>query len=155
MPRSYLNDHLSFFSPGETDSSRDIVPQASPSRPNSMHFSHSPPPTPNTASYHGAAITSLRSLTTRPPSPPSPTTGSGTNFWPFSNHRSAATSPSTSYSRSSTAQLSSTYGNGYGGGYYSYDASLGRMDRPLPPSRQPSRRRPQSIELLTPIINGR
>jgi hypothetical protein len=155
MPRSYLSEHYPLFLPGETESTRDIVPQASPSRPNSMHFSQSPPPTPSTASYHGAAISSLRSLTTRPPSPPSPTTGSGPNFWPFTSHRSAATSPSTSYTRPSAMHLSSTYDNGYSGGYYTYDISSGRMDRPLPPSRHPSRTRPQSIELVTPMVNGR
>lgn len=155
MPRSYLSEHYPLFSPTEPDSARDIVPQASPSRPNSMHFSQSPPPTPSTASYHGAAISSLRSLTARPPSPPSPTASSATNFWPFSSHRSAATSPSTSYTRPSAVHLSSTYDNGYSGGYYTYDISSGRMDRPLPPSRHPSRTRPQSIELVTPMVNGR
>lgn len=155
MPRSYLSDHYPMFSPVETESARDIIPQASPSRPSSMHFSNSPPVTPSGASYHGSAISSLRSLTARPPSPPSPTMGQGGNFWPFNNSRSAATSPSTSYTRPSAAYLSSTYDSGYSGGYYTYDVNSGRMDRPLPPSRHPSHSRPQSIELVTPMVNGR
>jgi len=156
MPRSYLSEHYPLFSAGETESSRDIIPQASPSRPGSMHFANSPPHTPNTtASYHSSAMSSLRSLTKRPPSPPSPVIGHGASFWPFNSTRSAATSPSTSYTRPSAAYLSSTYDSGYSGGYYTYDVSSGRMDRPLPPSRHPSHSRPQSIELVTPMVNGR
>lgn len=151
MPRSYATGNYPFYSAGSPEP-KDIIPQASPSRPTSMHFSSSPPMTPGTTAYHSSAISALRSLNlnARPPSPPSPTGSGNGHFWPFSG-RSAATSPSTSYSRPSAPYLSSTYDAGYGGGYY--DLSSGGMDRPLP-SRNPSgHARPKSIELVTPMVS--
>jgi hypothetical protein len=123
---------------------RDISPRASPSRPNSTHFS--PPATPTTTS----AISALRSLSIRPPSPPSPTGGAyQTSIWPFS--RSAATSPSTSYTRPVSGVFSSTFDESY----YSSVASGGyavTMDRPLPMRRPGIYARPKSIELVTPMV---
>ncbi|UKZ80623.1 hypothetical protein TrVFT333_008386 [Trichoderma virens FT-333] len=92
------------------------------------------PASPGTAlNYHTSAMSALRSLNVRPPSPPSPT---GSGIWPFS--RSSATSPNNSYTRPSTSGLfssASTYDLGYGG-TYSHDSASGAMDRPLP-SRNP------------------
>lgn len=117
-----------------------------------MHYT-SPPVTPGTGSaayQHTSAISALRSLNVRPPSPPSPT-GSSNNLWPFS--RSAATSPHNSYSRPSAAYFSSTYDGGYyGGGAYTYDVSSGGMDRPLPSRHPGTYSRPKSIELVTPMV---
>ncbi|KAJ3492542.1 hypothetical protein NLG97_g5316 [Lecanicillium saksenae] len=114
---------------------RDIIPQASPSRPGSMLLATSPPATPGT--YYGSkpesALSALRSLTAiHPPSPPSPTSSAG-GFWPFG--KSAATSPSSSYAR--------PYMLGMEGGHTYH----GSTDRPLP-SRS-SRRK--SSELVTPL----
>lgn len=150
MPRSYAAGNYPFYSASSPEP-KDIIPQASPSRPTSMHFSSSPPPTPGTAAYHTSAISALRSLNlnARPPSPTSPTGSSASNLWPFSG-RSSGTSPSTSYSRPSAPYLCSTYDAHYGGGYY--DLSSGGMDRPLP-SRNPSEQaRPKSIQLVTPMV---
>ncbi|CAI6088812.1 hypothetical protein V2G26_013772 [Clonostachys chloroleuca] len=155
MPRSYGYGNYPFYSAGEPEP-RDIIPQASPSRPSSTIYNHSPPTptTPATTSYHTSALSALRSIHGRPPSPPSPSAG-GSNFWPFNNNRSAATSPSTSYSRPSATYLSSTYDVGYNnGGYYTYDYGSNGMDRPLP-TRRPSHARPKSIELVTPMVGGR
>ncbi len=80
---------------------KDIIPRASPSRPNSTHIS--PPTTPS----HTSAISALRSPSIRPPSPPSPSQTYTANIWPFA--RSAATSPSTSYTRPASGLFSSTY----------------------------------------------
>ncbi|PMB69265.1 hypothetical protein BM221_003904 [Beauveria bassiana] len=115
---------------------RDIVPQASPSRPGSMLLATSPPATPGT--YYGSkpesALSALRSLTAiHPPSPPSPTSSAG-GFWPFG--KSAATSPSSSYARQHML--------GMDGGHTYH----GSTDRPLP-SRSS---RPKSSELVTPIM---
>lgn len=142
-----------FYSAGNQEP-RDIVPRASPSRPTSI-FVASPPTTPGTGSggyYHTSAISALRSLNVRPPSPPSPT-GSSSNLWPFS--RSAATSPHNSYTRPSAAYLSSTYDGGYygvGSGAYTYDMNTGAMDRPLPSRHPGTYSRPKSIELVTPMV---
>ncbi|EHK47992.1 uncharacterized protein TrAtP1_000701 [Trichoderma atroviride] len=126
---------------------RDIVPRASPSRPSSMHFTNSPPATPgSTLNYHTSAMSALRSLNMRPPSPTSPT---GSGIWPFS--RSSATSPNNSYTRHSSGH---TYDPGYGSAY-SHEAASGGMERPLPP-RNPgssSSSRPKSIELLVPMFS--
>ncbi|XWW97056.1 hypothetical protein V2A60_005037 [Cordyceps javanica] len=115
---------------------KDIIPQASPSRPNSMLLATSPPATPGT--YYGSkpesALSALRSLTAiHPPSPPSPT-GSAGGFWPFG--KNTATSPSSSYARQHMLSMEASY---------TYHAST---DRPLP-SRSS---RPKSSELVTPII---
>lgn len=138
------------YSPSSADF-KDIIPRASPSRPNSMLLSNSPP----TASayghsssdyHHTSAVSALRSLNIRPPSPPSP----GGSIWPFA--RSAATSPSTSYTRPSAGFFSSTYDSGYAtSGAYTYDAP-GPMDRPLPSVHRSAHSRPKSIELVTPMI---
>ncbi|PHH70040.1 hypothetical protein CDD82_7382 [Ophiocordyceps australis] len=143
---------------------RDIVPQATPSRPTSMHLSNSPPASPGSHYHHGhysSAISALRSLNLGPSSPPSPT---GSGIWPFCRS-TAATSPANSYSRpclssssSSTAAAleqpnrrhSSIYS--YNSSTYSYDSGYAVLDRPLP-SRHPSAySRPKSIELVTPVI---
>lgn len=116
-----------------------------------MHYSTSPPESPGTSKHYPSALTALRSLNTRPPSPPSPAESSG-GIWPFG--RSSATSPSNSYSRPSSSFFSSTYDSGYGGGGYTYDVgSVGVDYRPLP-SRHPAgySSRPKSIELVTPMI---
>lgn len=155
--RGYTSENnYPFYSAGNPEP-RDIVPRASPSRPTSV-FVASPPTTPGTGSggyHHTSAISALRSLNVRPPSPPSPT-GSSSNLWPFS--RSAATSPHSSYARSPAAYLSSTYDGGYysaGGGSsaYTYDMGAGAMDRPLPSRHRPGGySRPKSIELVTPMV---
>ncbi|KEY63928.1 hypothetical protein S7711_10263 [Stachybotrys chartarum IBT 7711] len=149
--RSQSGGHYPFYSAGVPEP-KDIVPRASPSRPGSMHFSNSPPTSPGTSAYpyHSSAVSALRSLNVRPPSPPSPTNTSGA-IWPFS--RSAATSPSTSYTRPSAGFFSSTYDAAYSGAY-TYDMNMGSsgMERPLP-SRQPGGySRPKSIELVTPMV---
>ncbi|KAL7798479.1 hypothetical protein V8C37DRAFT_204443 [Trichoderma ceciliae] len=130
---------------------RDIVPRASPSRPSSMHFSNSPPASPGTTlNYHTSAMSALRSLNVRPPSPPSPT---GSNIWPFS--RSSATSPNSSYTRPSTSGFfssASTYDLAYGGAY-SHDTASGGMERPLPSRNPVGSSRPKSIELVIPMLS--
>lgn len=145
-----------YYSAGSPEP-RDIIPRASPSRPDSILLHNSPPTTPGTDSYagyyapqqphyvHTSAVSALRSLNVRPPSPPSPTESSGGSLWPFS--RSAATSPSTSYTRPSAGFFSSTFDGGYGG--YTYDAG----DRPLPSRRPGGSARPKSIELVTPMVS--
>lgn len=161
-----------FYSAGNPEP-RDIIPRASPSRPNSMHFS-SPPTTPGYSSQQHyaqqerSAISALRSLSiARPPSPPSPTSSTAhPSLWPFT--RSAATSPSTSYTRGSSGFFSSTYDGGYGGGYASgyasgyggggaaasagYAYASSGADRPLPARRPGGYSRPKSIELVTPMV---
>ncbi|KAI0128659.1 hypothetical protein BJ170DRAFT_339729 [Xylariales sp. AK1849] len=149
--------HLPFYSAGNPEP-RDIIPRASPSRPSSTYFS--PPTTPTSSTQYTSAVSALRSLTIRPPSPPSPTTSTA-SIWPFT--RSAATSPSTSYTKSSNF-FSSTYDSGYGAsgygasgygasGYsYGYTTNGASSDRPLP-SRKPGHYgRPKSIELVTPMV---
>ncbi|PNP50927.1 hypothetical protein THARTR1_08548 [Trichoderma harzianum] len=137
--------------PGDKSEPRDIVPRASPSRPSSMHFSNSPPASPGTTlNYHTSAMSALRSLNVRPPSPPSPT---GSGIWPFS--RSSATSPNNSYTRPSTSGFfssASTYDLGYGG-TYSHEAASGAMDRPLPSRNPGGSSRPKSIELVIPMLS--
>ncbi|OAA78129.1 hypothetical protein LEL_04952 [Akanthomyces lecanii RCEF 1005] len=118
---------------GSDSEPKDIIPQASPSRPGSMLLATSPPATPGT--YYGSkpesALSALRSLTAiHPPSPPSPTSSAG-GFWLFG--KSTATSPSSSYARPYMMETSHTY--------------HGSTDRPLP-SRSS---RPKSTELVTPI----
>lgn len=154
--RTYASSHA-FYSAGSPEP-KDIIPRASPSRPSSMLLANSPPTTPGSYYpqhyHHTSAISALRSLNVRPPSPPSPTGSTGGSIWPFS--RSAATSPSNSYTRSSSTAgfFSSTYDAAYapGAGAYTYDVGPGRSDRPLP-SRHPagSSSRPKSIELVTPM----
>ncbi|GAB0133962.1 hypothetical protein EsDP_00002351 [Epichloe bromicola] len=144
----------SYYNSGHAEP-RDIIPRASPSRPNSMHFSQSPPASPGTMStaHHSDALSALRSLTMGPPSPPSPTGSNGGGLWPFS--RSIATSPSGSYRRPpSGPHLSSTYDTGYhySAGPYTYDAGSSGLDRPLPTRHPGAYSRPKSIELLTPVL---
>ncbi|EXF79597.1 hypothetical protein CFIO01_11362 [Colletotrichum fioriniae PJ7] len=130
---------------------RDIVPRASPSRPNSMHFS--PPTTPGatTGAQYSSAISALRSLSIRPPSPPSPTS-SHASIWPFT--KSSTNSPSTSYNRGSNSFFPATYDGGYAANGYAYNYSSSGMDRPLPTRRPtgPGYSRPKSIELVTPMV---
>ncbi|ORY69536.1 uncharacterized protein BCR38DRAFT_87378 [Pseudomassariella vexata] len=145
MGYDVLGSGLPFYSAGNPEP-RDIIPRASPSRPSSTYFS---PPTTPTSTQYTSAVSALRSLTVRPPSPPSPTIGS--SIWPFT--RSAAASPSTSYTKA-TNFFSSTFDNGYGasGNAYGYTtAPAVTSDRPLP-SRKFTYGRPKSIELVTPMI---
>lgn len=121
---------------------RDIIPRASPSRaPSSTQLS--PPTTPAMQS----AISALKSLSIRPPSPTSPVGTYHSSIWPFGR---SATSPSTSYSKPTTI-FSSTYdGTYYGtGAVDSYGTS---SDRPLPSRRPGTYSRPKSIELVTPML---
>ncbi|KAK0722458.1 hypothetical protein B0T26DRAFT_644033 [Lasiosphaeria miniovina] len=121
---------------------RDIIPRASPSRPGSMAYS---PPSIS----HTSAIAALQSLSIRPPSPPSPIGTYQTSMWPST--RSAATSPSSSYTRPVSGMFPSTYdGVYYGAGTASaYGTS---SDRPLPSRRPGIYSRPKSIELVTPMM---
>ncbi|KAJ4422421.1 hypothetical protein N0V82_002869 [Gnomoniopsis sp. IMI 355080] len=127
---------------------RDIIPRASPSRPNSMYAS--PPASPH-SSHHTAAISALRSLSIREPSPPSPASSYQTGMWPFSARSGMAASPGTSYgSRPASTVYSSTYES------YGYTmTSPGTGDRPLPSRRPGAYSRPRSIELVTPMTNSR
>ncbi|KAJ1337607.1 ECL1/2/3 zinc binding protein [Microdochium nivale] len=135
---------LPFYATGDPEP-RDIIPRASPSRPSSTYFS--PPTTPNTTQYT-SAVSALKSLSIRPSSPPSPVS-TPASIWPFA--RSAANSPSTSYTKPSNF-YSSTYDGGYPSGYLYSTASGFGSERPLP-SRKPSGyARPKSIELVTPMI---
>lgn len=158
-PSRHTSHHTAnypFYAAGHPEP-RDIIPRASPSRPSSTHFS--PPTTPNTTSHtpgqtpgHTSAMAALRSLAIRPPSPPSPSNSYHSSMWPFT--RSAATSPSTSYSRPVSGLFASTYD----GGYYSNGVAAGYGftspggDRPLPSRRPGTYSRPKSIELVTPMV---
>ena len=156
--RHYSGSNYSFSATASASEPRDIIPRASPSRPNSMLFGSSPPATPGSSAgpyasnsnYHTSALAALRSLSMRPPSPPSPTASGGSgSIWPFS--RSAANSPASSYSRPSAAPFFSAT---YDGAYSAYDLGHASADRPLP-SRKPSgtTSRPKSIELVTPMVS--
>ncbi|KAH9887527.1 hypothetical protein F4778DRAFT_430932 [Xylariomycetidae sp. FL2044] len=135
---------LPFYAAGNPEP-RDIIPRASPSRPSSTYWS--PPTTPTSSSQYTSAVSALRSLSIRPPSPPSPVSANA-SIWPFA--RSAATSPSTSYTRP-TSLYSSTYDGGYATSGYGYTGGM-TSERPLP-SRKPSAyARPKSIELVTPMV---
>ena len=139
---TYQASNYSYYSaPPEP---RDIVPRAAPSRPNSTHIS--PPISP---SHMSSAISALKSLSIRPPSPPSPVGTYHPNIWPFG--RSAATSPSSSYSR----PIPNLYASTYDGTYYDADPmnSYGMAsDRPLPSRRPGAYTTPKSIELVTPMV---
>ncbi|KAL1869076.1 hypothetical protein VTK73DRAFT_3384 [Phialemonium thermophilum] len=136
-----------FFSDAHPEP-RDIIPRASPSRPSSLHLS--PPATPD-ATGHTTAISALRSLTIRPPSPPSPTGTYHSSIWPFGG-RSPMASPGTSYSKAAPKAFSSTYDGGYYGGAVTYGLAPSGLDRPLPSRRPGVHSRPKSIELVTPIM---
>ncbi|KAH8782745.1 hypothetical protein F5883DRAFT_131115 [Diaporthe sp. PMI_573] len=132
-----------FYAAG-TPEPKDIIPRASPSRPNSMHLS--PPTSPTSTSHHTSAISALRSLSIRETSPPTPPGSYSNGVWPFSS-RSNATSPSTSYGTRPTSMYS-TYDS------YGYTmASPGTADRPLPSRRPGGYSRPKSIELVTPMTS--
>jgi hypothetical protein len=150
---SVSSNHSSYYSTGHQEP-RDIIPRASPSRPSSMHFSQSPPASPDTmlTSHHTSALSALRSLNIGPPSPPSPTGSNTGSLWPF--NRSAATSPASSYRRPSGPYLSSTYDTGhhYGTTAYTYDSGSNGLDRPLPSRHPGAYSRPKSIELVTPVL---
>lgn len=149
-PRSHVHGirtspNYPFYAAGNPEP-RDIIPRASPSRPHSMCIS---PPTSPTSSHPTSAISSLRSLSIREPSPPSPASSYHTGMWPFST-RTAATSPSTSYgTRPPSIVYSSTYDYGY------TTNPSGTSDRPLPARRPGAYSRPKSIELVTPVVNSR
>lgn len=132
----------------EHNEPRDIIPRASPSRPNSNYYSSSVGLDDPTSPHHSSAVSALRSLTVHPPSPPSPL-GAQSGIWPFS--KSAATSPSTSYGKGGSAFFSSTYDGGYGAPGYGYNYTNG-MDRPLPTRNPSGYSRPKSIELVTPML---
>ncbi|KAI1331285.1 hypothetical protein F5Y16DRAFT_395725 [Xylariaceae sp. FL0255] len=136
----YNNASLPFYAAGNPEP-RDIIPRASPSRPGSTYFS---PPTTPTSSQYPTAVSALRSLNRRPPSPPSPVY-TNASIWPFA--RSAATSPSTSYTKPSHL-YSSTYDGGYATSGYTTTS-----DRPLPSRNHSIYSRPKSIELVTPMIS--
>ncbi|TGJ86136.1 hypothetical protein E0Z10_g2648 [Xylaria hypoxylon] len=142
---SYRNGSLPFYASGNPEP-RDIIPRASPSRPSSNYFS---PPTTPTSSQHTSAVSALRSLSLRPPSPPSPVSMNA-SIWPFT--RSAATSPSSSYTQPPNV-YSSTYDGGYQSSTYTYTGNgMVTSDRPLPMRNPPAYSRPKSIELVTPMI---
>ncbi|KAI1105885.1 hypothetical protein F4804DRAFT_89540 [Jackrogersella minutella] len=130
--------NLPYYMTGNSEP-RDIIPRASPSR-------WSPPTTP-TNGQHTSAVSALRSLSIRPVSPTSPVLGNA--IWPFT--RSAVTSPSTSYTKS-TNFYSSTYDNGYAVTSYGYTQGRTTTERPLPARKPSAYSRPKSIELVTPIV---
>ncbi|KAL8387950.1 hypothetical protein RB595_009555 [Gaeumannomyces hyphopodioides] len=143
--------------------SRDIIPRASPSRPNSMHYS--PPTTPSSQANHSSAILALRSLSIRDSSPPSPGGIMGTyhpNIWPFTSTSGggggsargpSTASPSTSYSRPASTVFSSTYDSAYYGAAAPYGGGAPTLERPHPPLRRAGTySRPKSIELVTPMV---
>ncbi|KAI0024866.1 hypothetical protein F4780DRAFT_480566 [Xylariomycetidae sp. FL0641] len=136
---------IPFYSLGDPEP-RDIVPRASPSRPNSTYLS--PPSTPTSSSQYTSAVSALRSLSIRPPSPPSPASA-GAGVWPFT--KSAATSPCTSYTKPSNF-YSSTYDGGYTTSGYGYNTTTPISERPLPSRTSHYYSRPKSIELVTPMI---
>ncbi|KAI0542386.1 hypothetical protein GGR58DRAFT_510376 [Xylaria digitata] len=142
---SYSNGSLPFYASGNPEP-RDIIPRASPSRPSSNYFS---PPTTPTGSQYTSAVSALRSLSLRPPSPPSPVSMNA-SIWPFT--RSAATSPSSSYTQPPNV-YSSTYDGGYQSSTYTYTGSGMTSDRPLPMRNPSAYSRPKSIELVTPMIS--
>lgn len=151
---TYSMDGTSSYLYSDRAEPKDIVPRASPSRPNSMLFGQSPPASPGTtlASHHSHALSALRSLTIRPPSPPSPSGSHSGGLWPFT--RSMAASPSSSYARPSAPYLASTYdgGHNYNAGGYAYDSGPTGLDRPLPVRHPGTYSRPRSIELVTPVL---
>ncbi len=135
------------FMPPETQNLETIIPRASPSRPSSNYFS---PPTTPTSSQYTSAVSALRSLSRRPPSPPSPVS-TNASIWPFT--RSAATSPSSSYTQPPNV-YPSTYDGGYQYSTYNYTGSgMTTSDRPLPMRNPPAYSRPKSIELVTPMLS--
>jgi hypothetical protein len=92
----------------------------------------------------------LRSLNRRPPSPPSPVSMNA-SLWPFT--RSAATSPSSSYTSSANV-YPSTYDGGYTTSTYGHTTGgMMTSDRPLPMRKPPVYSRPKSIELVTPMLS--
>ncbi|KAI3337408.1 hypothetical protein HD806DRAFT_38672 [Xylariaceae sp. AK1471] len=142
----YTGGSLPFYAAGNPEP-RDIIPRASPSRPSSNYFS---PPTTPTSSQYTSAVSALRSLNRRPPSPPSPASMNA-SIWPFA--RSAATSPSSSFTSPSNV-YPSTYDGGYTTSTYSHTtSSMMTSDRPLPTRKPPAYSRPKSIELVTPMLS--
>ncbi|KAI0425782.1 hypothetical protein F5Y09DRAFT_88085 [Xylaria sp. FL1042] len=143
----HSSGNLPFYASGNPEP-RDIIPRASPSRPSSNYFS---PPTTPTSSQYTSAVSALRSLSRRPPSPPSPVS-TNASIWPFT--RSAATSPSSSYTQTPNV-YPSTYDGGYQYSTYNYSGGAGMMtsDRPLPMRNPPAYSRPKSIELVTPMLS--
>ena len=133
---------LPFYAAGDPEP-RDIVPRASPSRPNSNYWS---PPTSPMNSHYTSAVSALKSLAIRPPSPPSPTSAYSSIF---SLSRSGN---SDSYSRPSSIYSSTCDGGYAASGYDGFAGGLG-SDRPLP-SRRPGGiySRPTSMDLVTPIV---
>lgn len=148
--RTQTSPNYPFYAAGDPEP-RDIIPRASPSRPHSMLIS--PPTPPQSASHHTSAISALRSLSIREPSPPSPSGSYPSTVWPFTTR--GATSPGTSYgSRPSSTVYSSTYES------YGYTMTSQHSERPLPSRNPTTYSRPKSIELVTPIqpmmgTNGR
>lgn len=150
---TYSSSHYPFYDVQKPEP-RDIIPRAVPSRPNSTYFGSSTVSTDITANSGAQRLFSTSSA--RPQSPPSPTTASSGNLWPFS--RSVATSPSGSYSNADDHHSSTTAG-AYPSTYhvgttgYGYAYGYSGMDRPLPSRQGGAYSRPKSIELVTPMIS--
>ena len=143
---SYGSDHYALYQ-SEGTGSRDIIPQALPSRSSSTYLNYAPTSQGDrrAQTHRSTAVSSLRSLNVRPPSPPSPDGRHG--FWPFGRGSGISQSPGASFARLPTSYRPATYDSGY-----SYDAENSGLDRPLP-SRHPAKSsRPKSIELVTPMV---
>ncbi|KAH6874789.1 hypothetical protein B0T10DRAFT_498561 [Thelonectria olida] len=95
---SYASSNYPFYSAGVQEP-RDIIPRLSPSKTSSDRLSPSPttPDTSSTTYQRSSAISALRSLNTRPPSPPSNGSFSFRNVIPFS--RSPGANHPGTYSR--------------------------------------------------------
>ncbi|KAI1437689.1 hypothetical protein GGR50DRAFT_20339 [Xylaria sp. CBS 124048] len=137
---NYLSDSPSYYA-SENLEARDIIPRASPSRPNSTYYQ---PPTSSGGYQYTSAVSALRSLNIRSPSPPSSVSMNG-SIWPFT--RSAATSPSSSYTKPDV------YPSTYDGAYHHAGSGVTTSDRPLPSRNSPAYSRPKSIALVTPMIS--
>lgn len=140
------SDSYPFYSVSGSEA-RDIIPRASPSRPSSTY--DLPPVSPS----HMSAVSALRSLSKLNAEPPSPTQTNGPlsiGIWPFT--RSAAVSPSTSYTKTPAGAYPSTYDYGYCGAHSGYGMASTGPERPLPMRRPGTYSRPKSIELVTPMI---
>ncbi|CEJ89375.1 hypothetical protein VHEMI05220 [[Torrubiella] hemipterigena] len=138
------HDHSEFH---YHEPARDIIPQASPSRPTSTLFASSPSSYDEYHSHHESAVEALRyslnNMAVRPPSPVSPTSGS---IWPF---RRASAAPSVSSNEDSYHKPGYMTSATFDPGYYHYN---GAAERPLP-TRQPyGYSRSKSTELVTPIL---
>ncbi|KAK0738408.1 hypothetical protein B0T18DRAFT_433220 [Schizothecium vesticola] len=147
VPSPYSGSHHSATYPlfSGAQEPRDIIPRASPSRPSSARITS--PMSPDTS--RTSAMSALKSISIRSPTPPSPVgTYHGNGIWPFGR---SATSPGNSYSRPTSGLYASTYDGTFFGaaGANLYGTS---SDRPLPIRRPGIYSRPKSIELVTPMV---